>query len=156
MQGASALQTVLDQFAGQPLRVFVVWETVLSSDTEAPIAEIRARITDPRVIQYWDPRRLVSDHARAVLEKDDSPFTGKVSLARGPIVWDYVGVYPPGARWNEHFPLPAFQGAPVLKITRELADSFRAILAGAAPAPRERVGSGSVPRSSRTTVAAMP
>jgi hypothetical protein len=141
---------------GSGLKVFVVWEKVLSSDTDAPIEETRARISDPRAAQYWDPDRLVSNQAQGVLSKDDRPMVGKPSLARGPIVWDYAAVYPPGVRWEQQFPLPAFQGAPVVKVTRELADSLRATLAGAAPAPRAQVGSASEPRSSKTTAAAKP
>ena len=39
------------------MRVFVIWEPVLSSDLFAPSTSSLKRVSDPRVSQYWDKTR---------------------------------------------------------------------------------------------------
>ncbi len=86
------------------MRVFVVWEPVLVTDWHAPGAGAVGRIPDARVTQFWDPRRALSQ-----------------TIRRDHVVWDYVAIFPPGARWDETFPIPRFSGAPVVRVI----DDFR-------------------------------
>jgi hypothetical protein len=100
LQGASAIEEVLNKFPGKPVRAFVVWEPVLATDWGAPSTTALKRISDGRAAQYWDKDRLVS---RSMGEHD-----------RKSIVWDHIVVYAPGATWNQKSAL--FSDGPVVKV----------------------------------------
>jgi hypothetical protein len=87
LQGASAIEEVLKEFPGKPVRAFVVWEPVLLTDWGAPSTAALKRISDGRTAQYWDKDRLVS---KSMGEHD-----------RKSIVWDHIAVYAPGATWDQ-------------------------------------------------------
>ena len=101
MQGASALQKVLDGQHDQRIEVFVIWEPVLPTDLASPSTTTLARLSDHRVSQYWDQQRLLS---RALGERD-----------RSSLVWDYVAVYEPGKLWDQAPPEPSYSHAPVVE-----------------------------------------
>jgi hypothetical protein len=122
LQGASAIQQLLVEFRGQPLRAFIIWEPVLDSDAQPPSPRALARITDRRASQYWDPHLHVASAAGPVLQRDPAPVIGKESLVAGEIVWDFAGVYAPGIEWRNTFPVPDLKAAPV-------ADAFDALRA---------------------------
>ncbi|MDX2153355.1 MAG: hypothetical protein SFV54_21605 [Bryobacteraceae bacterium] len=98
------------------VRVFVVWEPVLDSDTGPPDAKAQARVRDGRAEHFWDGKLRLSESARQTMLKDPAPVVGKESLVTGEIVWDFVGVFPPGVRWSGAFPAPSFKGAPVVDV----------------------------------------
>jgi hypothetical protein len=100
------------------LRVFVIWERVLASDWAPPANSVLARIPDPRAAQFWDRERTLS---RSMGEKDGD---------RQSIVWDWVAVYKPGARWTAALPEPAFSGRPVADVAEKLTESVRRNLVG--------------------------
>jgi hypothetical protein len=100
LQGASAIEEVLSEFSGKPIRAFVVWEPVLPTDWGAPSTSALRRISDSRTAQYWDKDRLVS---KSMGEHD-----------RKSIVWDHIAVYAPGAKWHESQPL--FADGPVVRV----------------------------------------
>jgi hypothetical protein len=77
------MNEVLARHANSRVRVFVIWEQVISSDSEAPSAETLARVSG---LQFWDPGRVVS---KAFGETDEAS-----------IVWDCVYIYPPGTQWT--------------------------------------------------------
>ncbi|HBY62408.1 MAG TPA: hypothetical protein DEH78_21505 [Solibacterales bacterium] len=116
MQGASAIEDLLKSMPDRDLRVFVVWEPVLDSDTGPPGDKAQARVTDPRARQYWDAKLRLSEAARKTLLKDPAPVIGKESLVTGEIVWDFIALFPPGVTWKGDFPVPAFKGAPVVDV----------------------------------------
>jgi len=103
----------LNEFAGKPVRVFVVWEPVLPTDWASPSTAALRRISDSRASQFWDKGRLIS---RLLGEHD-----------RGSVVWDYIAVYPANAIWRERPPKALYEGEPLVKVT----DSARAALAQA-------------------------
>jgi hypothetical protein len=94
------------------MRVFVVWVPVLKTDWEMPGRAVLAHISDPRAREYWDKQLIVSHQARRALQND--------SESADEIVWDFVAVYAPGIRWDETFPIPSFQGAPVVEVIGSL------------------------------------
>ena len=103
------------------MRAFLVWEPVLDSDRAAPSGETQARAGDPRIAQFWDPTQRLAQLWQPVLKADRRPRLGKASLVTGDVLWDFVGVFPPGVRWSgEAPPLPGFQAAPVADFTNEL------------------------------------
>ncbi len=102
MQGASAIEKILKEFPGRPVRAFVIWEPVLATDWGAPSNAALNRISDTRVAQYWDKDRLVS---KFMGEHDNRS-----------IVWDHIAVYTPGAIWNRTPPI--FADGPVVQVLR--------------------------------------
>jgi hypothetical protein len=100
LQGASAIEEVLKEIPGKPVRAFVVWEPVLPTDWGEPSTAALNRLPDARAAQYWDKDRLVS---KSLGEHDSNR-----------IVWDHIAVYAPGATWDQK---PAvFADGPVVKV----------------------------------------
>ena len=114
MQGASATERLLQEFVGEPIRALIVWEPVLPTDWGPPSTVSLKRIADPRSIQFWDSKRLIS---HVLGEHDDDS-----------IVWDYVAIYPVGALWNQR-PKPLFEAGPVVKVIEPLRNAIRRGLA---------------------------
>ena len=119
LQGASAIQEVLDEFKSAPVRVLVVWEPVLVTDYGPPSDSALARIGDNRAAQFWDRSKLTSEKALPVLRTDPAPVVGSKDLVTGRVVWDFAAIYPRGVRWEGSFPVPVFKGAPVVDVITE-------------------------------------
>lgn len=88
--------------------MFVVWEPVIPTDWSPPSTLVLERIPDPRVRQYWDAKRTLSR------------LMGEDPGNRKTIVWDYVALYPPGARWTDKPPQPSYSGRPVVEVAAAL------------------------------------
>ncbi len=101
LQGASALEKLLDEQHDSKVRVFVIWEPVLPTDLAAPSTATLRRASDARVSQYWDKEHLVS---RLMGERD-----------RKSVVWDYVAVFQQGELWDQTPPQPIFSKKPVIR-----------------------------------------
>jgi len=101
LQGASALEKLLNEQHDPRIRAFVIWEPVLTTDLGAPSTMTLKRLSDVRVSQYWDKEHLVS---QAVGERDSSS-----------VVWDYVAIYHPGKLWDQALPDPAYSSVPVVR-----------------------------------------
>jgi hypothetical protein len=92
----------MEELAGKPVRVFVVWEPVLPTDWTAPSTAALGRISGSRAQQFWDRGRLIS-HSMG-------------EHNRRSIVWDHIGVYRAGALWNDHPPEALYRGGPVVRV----------------------------------------
>ena len=112
MRGASALGEVLKKVGGRPVRVFVVWESVLWTDFAPPTSKILSLISDSRASQYWDRDLVLSAKADSL----GGTGRGESTAAAGKkaIVWDVAAIFPPGARWDANFPSPTFASRPVI------------------------------------------
>jgi len=115
VRGASALQSVLDQVHGQRLRVFIVWEPVIWTDMGPPGGSVLSRISDSRTAHFWDQDLLLSK--KLVQEQNRSGVRVEAKGGSDPdaIIWDFVAVFPPGARWDETFPQSVYHGSPLLE-----------------------------------------
>ncbi len=115
MQGASATAQLLRENSGKDIRVFVVWEPVLKTDLAAPSTAALARIPDPRVVQYWDRKRLLShllgEHSRST------------------VVWDHIAVYAPGELWQDAPPKPVYSNNPVRDVIGGAKDAIERLAA---------------------------
>ena|SRR5215471_4991042 len=120
LRGASATEKLLSEKSNADVRVFVVWERVRFIDFAAPSTATLARISDPRVSQYWDKDRLVS---HLMGEHDDSG-----------IVWDNISVFAPGTLWKDSLPQPTYSEAPVARVIDGAKNSIENMLAAARPA----------------------
>ena len=101
LQGASAIEKILDSQPNPKIRVFVIWEPVLLTDLAAPSTATLRRIRDHRASQYWDKGHLIS---HLLGERD-----------RRSVVWDYVAVYQPGTLWDKAPPEPLYSRTPVVR-----------------------------------------
>ena len=96
---------MMAEFAGKPVRIFVVWEPVLFTDWSSPSTATLGRLANSRAAQFWDKGRLIS---HSMGEHD-----------RGSVVWDYIAVYPTGAVWEARPPQPLYDGGPVIRVLNE-------------------------------------
>lgn len=97
---------------GARVRVFTVWEKVMESDGEPPIAATLARVSHPGALQFWDPERVVSKQAYGERDEDS-------------IAWDCVYIYPPNAAWGSRH---VFTARPVVDKKDEIEQALRAAL----------------------------
>ena len=116
MQGASAIEKLLDEQHDSRIRVFVIWEPVLATDLGAPSTATLRRASDLRVSQYWDKEHIVS---RLLGERD-----------RASVVWDHVAVYQPGKLWDQAPPDPVYSRVPVIRGIDGAKDAVRQLLRG--------------------------
>jgi hypothetical protein len=114
LQGASAIEKILQEERDPNIRVFVVWEPVLPTDLGAPSTATLRRISDRRASQYWDKEHLIS---RLLGERD-----------RSSVVWDYVAVYRPGTLWDSVPPGPLYSHVPVVRGVDGTKDAVRQAL----------------------------
>ena len=64
-----------------------------------------ARISDPRVVQFWDKNHLVATELR-----EQFPSSQSLCCQRRGILWDVAALYPKGVRWGSSAPV-FFNGA---------------------------------------------
>jgi hypothetical protein len=76
--------------------VFAVWEPILPTDYSSPGTAILARLSDPRVTQYWDKNHLFAEKLGHKVASDAGQPQPKCCTRQG-IQWDEVAVYPPDA-----------------------------------------------------------
>jgi len=119
LQGASAIEKILEEERNPNIRVFVVWEPVLPTDLGAPSTATLRRVSDPRASQYWDKGHLIS---RLLGEQD-----------RTSVVWDYVAVYQPGTLWDKAPPRPLYSHDPVVRSVEGTKGAIRQALRQLAP-----------------------
>lgn len=55
------------------LRVLVVWEPILPMDWSSPCRMVKARISDPGVVQFWDKQHFVSEELSKQLPAGKEP-----------------------------------------------------------------------------------
>ena len=89
-------QEVLEKVDDPELRVYVVWEPILGSDSEQSSRDARGLIPDGRATHFWTSTRGVGVMFREPLELKNS------------VAWDVYLVYPPGKQWDKVAPLPDY------------------------------------------------
>ncbi len=115
---------MLREINSKELRVFAVWEPVLPTDFAAPSTAALSRIADVRASQYWDRKRALS---HLLGERN-----------RSTVVWDHIGVYAPGAMWQDTPPDPIYSDNPVRDVISGAKDAIQHLLAsGKTPAGGE-------------------
>jgi hypothetical protein len=86
---------------------------MLPTDWSKPSGFVMARISDSRVLQFWD-----KDHLVAKALRQQFPSSQPLCCQRGGILWDVVALYPSGVQWGGSEPV-FFNGA-VLDAARKL------------------------------------
>lgn len=107
---------MLQRHPEEKIRVFLVWEAVHKKDHKGENDAAYAKVTDPRVLQFWDPRLELSK--RMVKEARDRPelLKGVENVTKDMIIWDIVAVYPRGVKWQGNLPVPQYYGKPVVDV----------------------------------------
>jgi hypothetical protein len=73
-----------------------------------------ARLSDPRVLQYWDKNHLFAEQLGRELESD-SVHPKPNCCTRHGIQWDEVAVYSQDAQWDGQLPRAVFLNGPVVR-----------------------------------------
>jgi len=108
------VEGVLKQNPNPRIRVFAVWEPILPTDYSSPGTGVLARLSDPRVAQYWDKDHLFAAQLEHELAADaDHPKPN--CCTRNGIQWDQVAVYAQDARWDGQLPRAVFLDGPVVR-----------------------------------------
>lgn len=113
------MQEVLDGSAQQPVRVLVVWQSILATDWASPGAATLSRVHDARARQFWDKDNLVP---RQIGERirGDSNHPEPDCCWENDVPWDMVMLYPPGAKWDDAPPAAVFIDGPVYRVKAQL------------------------------------
>ena len=82
------------------VRVFVIWEPVLSTDWGTPSPSITSNVPDVRAQHFWDPGRRLSAAYGDAPKLDLLANVRHVSFRMQDVVWDTALIYPPGAKWG--------------------------------------------------------
>jgi hypothetical protein len=108
--GTSRLNAVLKSHPESNVRVLAIWEPILPTDWNRPTSAVLDRLSDRRVVQWWDKQHLI---ARLLKESDGGEAPGCCKW--NGTLWDVIAVYPPGVRWGETLPAPKFFAGPVVR-----------------------------------------
>ena len=113
MRGASAAEEVLKQEKSDNLAVLVVWEPILPSDWGRPTRPVLGRLSDRRVIQFWDKDHLIAQELSAQLHMKEPS-----CCRHSGTLWDLVALYPRNTNWDDSEPI--YIDGPVYKVEGEL------------------------------------
>jgi hypothetical protein len=92
------------------VRVLVVWEPMLPTDWSKPSGMVQSRVSDPRVVQFWD-----KDHLVAKELKQQFPGSQTLCCQRKGILWDVAALYPTQVEWGTS--APVYFGGAVLDVS---------------------------------------
>ena len=120
MRGVSALQRALRRHPDAAVRVLVVWEPVLVTDLSPPFSWVLSTVSDPRAVQFWDPRKALSAELSRAAEARPAGSFRAATRKIGSIFWDYIAFFPPGARWDSLPPEPGAWYFPVVHHQNEM------------------------------------
>lgn len=108
------------------MEVLVVWEPILPTDWQKPASETLARISDPRVAQFWDPDHLIAREVRQ--DSPPSPALPAPYCCRSNgFYWDMAVIYPPDAAWTTKLAEPRFRDGTVVRVVPEIAKQLRSL-----------------------------
>jgi hypothetical protein len=74
---------------------------------------VLARLSDPRVAQYWDKNHLFAERLASRLKTDDGHPRPSCCNRHG-IQWDEVAVYHQDAHWDDQLPRATFLDGPIV------------------------------------------
>jgi hypothetical protein len=112
---------VLRSNARANVRVFVVWEPVLTMDWGTPSQALTSYVPDPRAVHFWDRDRRLSAMYGGAARLPALADTEQVGFRMKDVVWDTALVYAPGQPWGGKAKLLV---APVMKYRAELSGAL--------------------------------
>jgi hypothetical protein len=84
---------------------------MLPTDWYRPNGRAQSRISDSRVVQFWDKDHLVTK------EMQQQFSSSKICCQRNGIIWDAAALHPNNVQWGS---APAFFGGAVLDVASEV------------------------------------
>lgn len=111
VKGYRYMRKILEEVPDERLRMYVVWEPMLSADTEALAGKMSRRAKDARMAyQAWDAARITGELWSAMMADEAEGWK-----AGGSPAWDVYFLYDAGVTWAGEAPTaPAYwqhQGA---------------------------------------------
>jgi hypothetical protein len=91
-----------------------VWEPILPTDYSSPGTAVLARLSDPRVAQYWDKNHLFAEQLGRKIEADATQPKPNCCTRKG-IQWDEVAVYSQATHWDRQLPRAVYLNGPVVR-----------------------------------------
>ena len=143
LQGASALDALLNQVGNQPVTVFAVWQPMLPTDWSPPGSLVLSRMDDVRVRQFWDPNHLT---AKRLAADAKPPQPEPDCCEQEGILWDLAAAYALDAVWSDHLPTASFVNGPVVAAAEDLKATVRKLL----DAPLEQSSGAVLPAVQKT------
>ena len=110
VEGSSVVNDILRRHPENKVRVMAIWEPMLPTDWNKPTTGVLHRLSDRRAIQWWDKQHVIAGLLKAST-RNGNPGCCK----RNEILWDVIAVYPPGVKWTDSLPAPAFFAGPVVR-----------------------------------------
>lgn len=89
---------ILDPIQDDRLRMFAVWGPMQKKETAADAKAASVFLTDPRVTQFWTDDNVLANAYKAPLGLAEDPEPA----------WDTYMLFPPGVRWGDAPPAPAY------------------------------------------------
>ena len=120
---------MLEKTQNPNLQVLVVWEPILPTDWERPTNSVLARLHYPGVVQFWDHDHLIAREISRELAADPGGPKPRCCSLRGNL-WDFVGLYPKGSRWQGGSPKAVFANGTVDSVQPGLASELALLLGG--------------------------
>ena len=114
------------------MRVFVVWEPILTGDWRRPTTRTLARIPDSRAAQYWDPEHLIAEELRRAAESNARVLKPSCCVDHGHF-WDMAAIFPPEARANGTLPAPGFLDGTVVGQEAAIRSKLKEMLSAQSP-----------------------
>ncbi|HEV2323999.1 MAG TPA: hypothetical protein VGS10_08610 [Terracidiphilus sp.] len=115
LEGSSSIEAILRRHPGNNIRIFAVWEPMLPTDWGRPSTDVMARLSDPRVTQFWDSHHLI---ARLVEKGADGRRPACCSINGN--WWDVIATYPPTSKWTASAPVPELLNGTIVHTAPEL------------------------------------
>ncbi len=91
-----------------------MWEPILPTDYSSPGTAVLARLSDPRVAQYWDKNHLFAEQLGLRIEADPGQPKPNCCTRKG-IQWDELAAYSPEVRWDGQLPRAVYLNGPVVR-----------------------------------------
>lgn len=101
------------------MRVLAVWEPILFTDFSRPASRVLRRLSDPRVLHFWDPNHLGAE--QLARHSDPSQNQPECCIQRGTL-WDLAAVYSSGTLWEQRLPHALVYGGPVISQRDSIAE----------------------------------
>lgn len=96
---------------------------MLATDVSAPATRTLARLSDPRVRQYYDPDHLFAKRMGADARP---PQPVPDCCTRKGILWDLMAIYPVRAMWTDKMPTAAIFNGTVVDVVDGLDHALKA------------------------------
>lgn len=89
----------------------------MSTDFSKPISIVLSRLSDARVMQFWDDQHVL---ATRMAKDAREPQPVQRCCLQNNHLWDLAAVYRPGVTWDDVMPSAVVFNGPVLQVRDEI------------------------------------